>query len=212
MLISQFIVALLASLGLVINPAITDSSSPPSSIRYALAMAQYERINTQTIHEYMARAEYLRIEQVTNAERLAAEQAAEQERLAAQQAQAAIRSAQTVRAASQAATAAVPPVAVHTPIPQDTAPPAPRRAPVQTSSGVNWDAIARCESGGNWAINTGNGYYGGLQFTQQSWAGAGGLAYAPRADLASREAQIAVAETLLQIQGIGAWPVCGWGG
>lgn len=74
---------------------------------------------------------------------------------------------------------------------------------------VNWDAIAKCESGGNWHINTGNGFYGGLQFTQGTWAGYGGKAYAPRADLASREQQIAVAERTLAKQGIGAWPVCG---
>jgi LysM repeat protein len=78
-------------------------------------------------------------------------------------------------------------------------------AAVSYTSGSNWDTIAQCESGGNWAINTGNGYYGGLQFTQQTWAGAGGLAYAPRADLATPAQQIAVASTL----GLGNWPVCG---
>jgi LysM repeat protein len=78
-------------------------------------------------------------------------------------------------------------------------------ARVSYTSGTNWDAIAACESGGNWAINTGNGYYGGLQFTQQTWAGAGGLAYAPRADLATPAQQIAVASTL----GLNNWPVCG---
>ncbi|BBU21520.1 resuscitation-promoting factor [Mycobacterium xenopi] len=71
-----------------------------------------------------------------------------------------------------------------------------------------WDAIARCEAGGNWAINTGNGYYGGVQFDQSTWERSGGLRYAPRADLATREEQIAVAETVLQRQGWGAWPVC----
>jgi hypothetical protein len=76
-------------------------------------------------------------------------------------------------------------------------------------SGVNWDAIARCESGGNWKINTGNGYYGGLQFSAGTWRANGGGQYASRADLASREQQIAVAERVLGGQGIGAWPVCG---
>jgi hypothetical protein len=79
----------------------------------------------------------------------------------------------------------------------------------RAASGINWDAIAQCESGGNWSTNIGNGYYGGLQFTQQSWAGFGGTAYAPRADLATREQQIAAAERLVQAQGLGAWPVCG---
>ncbi|MBM0233055.1 LysM peptidoglycan-binding domain-containing protein [Micromonospora sp. STR1_7] len=80
-------------------------------------------------------------------------------------------------------------------------------APAQ--AGVNWDAIAQCESGGNWKINTGNGYYGGLQFSQGTWAGYGGKKYAARADLASRGEQIAVAEKVLDGQGIGAWPTCG---
>ncbi|MGW3789130.1 transglycosylase family protein [Micromonospora chokoriensis] len=80
-------------------------------------------------------------------------------------------------------------------------------APAQ--AGVNWDAIAKCESGGNWKINTGNGYFGGLQFSQSTWAGYGGKKYAARADLASRGEQIAIAEKVLDGQGIGAWPTCG---
>ncbi|WP_290061560.1 transglycosylase family protein [Amycolatopsis solani] len=74
------------------------------------------------------------------------------------------------------------------------------------ASATNWDAIAQCESGGNWSINTGNGYYGGLQFTQSTWKAYGGTGNAQNA---SREQQIAVAERVLQGQGIGAWPVCG---
>jgi resuscitation-promoting factor RpfA len=81
--------------------------------------------------------------------------------------------------------------------------------PAHASSGVNWDAVAACESSGNWHISTGNGFYGGLQFTQSTWAAYGGKAYASRADLATREQQIAVAERTLGGQGIGAWPVCG---
>ncbi|MFD2762851.1 transglycosylase family protein [Micromonospora eburnea] len=81
-------------------------------------------------------------------------------------------------------------------------------APASASS-VNWDAIAQCESGGNWHINTGNGYYGGLQFSKSTWNGYGGQRYASRADLASRGEQIAIAEKVLDGQGIGAWPVCG---
>ncbi|MCX4571147.1 transglycosylase family protein [Streptomyces albogriseolus] len=71
--------------------------------------------------------------------------------------------------------------------------------------GTDWDAIARCESSGNWKANTGNGHYGGLQFSQSSWVAAGGLKYAPRADLATRKEQIAVAERLARIQGMSAW-------
>jgi len=109
--------------------------------------------------------------------------------------------------AHQRQQAVVQPVAVARTPRVGTAPsPAPAPAP---HTGVNWDAIARCESGGNWHINTGNGFYGGLQFTYGTWLGYGGGAYAPRADLASREQQIAVAERVLAGQGIGAWPVCG---
>ncbi|MET9446883.1 transglycosylase family protein [Streptomyces cinerochromogenes] len=71
-----------------------------------------------------------------------------------------------------------------------------------------WDRIAQCESGGNWHINTGNGYYGGLQFSASTWRAYGGSAYAPTADQASRSAQIAVATKVQQAQGWGAWPVC----
>src|SRR4051812_9033391 len=73
----------------------------------------------------------------------------------------------------------------------------------------DWTGVAQCESSGNWSINTGNGYYGGLQFSQSTWAAYGGLAYAPRADLATKDQQIAVAESTLAGQGIGAWPNCG---
>ena len=72
-----------------------------------------------------------------------------------------------------------------------------------------WDQVARCESGGNWAINTGNGYHGGLQFTAGTWASHGGGQYAPAANMATKEEQIAVAERVLASQGKGAWPVCG---
>lgn len=78
-----------------------------------------------------------------------------------------------------------------------------------SADSVNWDAIAACESGGNWAINTGNGYQGGLQFSSSTWAAYGGTQYASSANQASRDQQIAVAENVLAGQGIGAWPVCG---
>jgi len=74
-----------------------------------------------------------------------------------------------------------------------------------------WDRVARCESGGNWAINTGNGYQGGLQFSPGTWSSAGGSDYAPAAHMATREQQIAVAERVLARQGRGAWPTCGTG-
>ncbi|CAM5577060.1 transglycosylase family protein [Streptomyces aurantiogriseus] len=71
-----------------------------------------------------------------------------------------------------------------------------------------WDKVAACESSNDWDINTGNGYYGGLQFTQSTWEAYGGTAYAPRADLATKDQQIAVAEKVLKGQGPGAWPAC----
>jgi LysM repeat protein len=76
-------------------------------------------------------------------------------------------------------------------------------APVST-----WEKVAQCESGGNWAINTGNGFYGGLQFTAGTWKGFGGTRYAAFAHQASKSQQIAVAEKVLASQGPGAWPVC----
>ncbi|WP_436778397.1 transglycosylase family protein, partial [Yinghuangia sp. YIM S09857] len=71
-----------------------------------------------------------------------------------------------------------------------------------------WDKVAQCESTGNWSINTGNGFYGGLQFTSSTWREFGGTQFAPRADLATKDQQIAIAEKVLAGQGPGAWPVC----
>ena len=77
---------------------------------------------------------------------------------------------------------------------------------VANADSVNWDAIAACESGGNWAINTGNGYFGGLQFSPSTWRANGGSGMPNHA---SRAEQIRVAENVLRSQGIGAWPTCG---
>ncbi|MFD5423332.1 transglycosylase family protein, partial [Streptomyces sp. NPDC127069] len=74
-----------------------------------------------------------------------------------------------------------------------------------------WDKVAACESGGNWSINTGNGYYGGLQFSASTWAAYGGKAYAAQANQATKSQQIAIAEKVLKGQGKGAWPSCGVG-
>src|SRR5262245_55386627 len=79
-------------------------------------------------------------------------------------------------------------------------------APAFASADPNWDAIAACESGGNWGASTGNGYYGGLQFKQSTWEANGGSGNPANA---SREEQIRVANNVMQSQGIGAWPVCG---
>jgi len=80
--------------------------------------------------------------------------------------------------------------------------------PAQAASGGTWDRLASCESGGNWHISTGNGYYGGLQFSSSTWRAFGGGHYASTADRASRGEQIVIAEHVLDAQGWGAWPSC----
>jgi len=82
-----------------------------------------------------------------------------------------------------------------------------RAAPAAADGGV-WDRLAQCESGGNWSINTGNGFSGGLQFVRSTWLGVGGGQYAPDAYLATREQQIDMATRVLASQGWGAWPGC----
>jgi len=81
-------------------------------------------------------------------------------------------------------------------------------SPAHAAPDSAWDRLASCESGGNWSINTGNGFYGGLQFTSGTWLGYGGGTYADRADHATRSQQIAVANRVLASQGWGAWPAC----
>jgi uncharacterized protein YabE (DUF348 family) len=103
-----------------------------------------------------------------------------------------------------------PPVAA----PAPSAPSAPANTgatppPSTGGGGLNWDALAACEAGGNWQINTGNGFYGGAQFDSGTWLSNGGGAYAARADLASREQQISVATSLYNARGSSPWPVCG---
>jgi LysM repeat protein len=125
------------------------------------------------------------------------------------------------KAASAAigATESAPVASASTPPPAQSpaAVQAPEPAPASSAgtsspAGANWNAIAACESGGNWSTNTGNGFYGGLQFTEQTWLANGGGQYAASANLASPAQQIAVAQQVLATQGIGAWPVCGAGG
>ncbi|MCP3821970.1 LysM peptidoglycan-binding domain-containing protein [Streptomyces sp. A3M-1-3] len=119
-------------------------------------------------------------------------------------------------------TAVLAAVPAAVPLSARAAPPPPAPGPTESGSvpsasaststcaatGWPWNCLAACESGGNWHINTGNGFYGGLQFWQPTWEEYGGLAYAARADLATREEQIKVAEEVLRTQGFKAWPVC----
>jgi Transglycosylase-like domain/LysM domain len=120
------------------------------------------------------------------------------------------------RAAMAASTPPAPPapVASAAPVQQPSSVPVASSAPSYSGAsysggGVNWDAIAACESGGNWGISTGNGFSGGLQFSQGTWNAYGGGQYASTAAGASRSQQIDVAQRVLAGQGIGAWPVCG---
>jgi hypothetical protein len=119
-----------------------------------------------------------------------------------------------VRAAQAAVPAAPAPATMAAPAaaPAASATTAGPAAVPAATGGVNWSAIAACESGGNWSASTGNGFYGGLQFTEGTWLGYGGGQYASSANLASQAQQIAVAQRVLAGQGIGAWPVCGANG
>ena len=81
-------------------------------------------------------------------------------------------------------------------------------APAEAATARTWDRLAQCESGGNWSINTGNGYYGGLQFSSSTWRAFGGGKYASRANQATRIEQMLIAERVLDGQGWGAWPAC----
>ncbi|MGC9537826.1 transglycosylase family protein [Streptomyces sp. UG1] len=120
----------------------------------------------------------------------------------------------TIALAAALLTAATPATSHATHAPQ-VAPPLPASGPPPKPSSLAcarshwpWGCVAQCESGGNWHINTGNGHYGGLQFSQRTWEGFGGLKYAPRADLASRKEQITIARKVVAVQGWGAWPHC----
>ncbi|HEY6663785.1 MAG TPA: transglycosylase family protein, partial [Propionibacteriaceae bacterium] len=81
-------------------------------------------------------------------------------------------------------------------------------APAEAAATTVWDRVAQCESGGNWKINTGNGFYGGVQFAAGTWKAYGGKTYAGQAHLATKAEQIAIARRVLAGQGAGAWPVC----
>lgn len=102
----------------------------------------------------------------------------------------------------------------HLPTVKERSRPRPRATPFRASRYLSrpaasiWQRIAQCESGGRWNANTGNGFFGGVQMNLTFWSNYGGLRFAARPDLATREQQIAVAERGLAVQGWGAWPVC----
>jgi hypothetical protein len=159
----------------------------PTIDPYPVALHEHDRIAAQLLREQMGHEEY---------ERIAAETERDLAIWAATPVPTVIATA-TIRSAATIAPTVSNPVATAS------------NRPSTAHSGVNWDAIAQCESGGNWAINTGNGFSGGLQFHPATWNSHGGQQYAPYAHQATREQQIAVAERVLATQGRGAWPVCG---
>ncbi|MEU1332540.1 transglycosylase family protein [Streptomyces sp. NPDC005865] len=116
-----------------------------------------------------------------------------------------VQSVSLVVGAILAATALPSAAASAAPPPKPGAPSTPYGCSVKKGP---WDCLAQCESNGRWDTNTGNGFYGGLQFYQPTWEQYGGLKYAPRADLATKKEQIKVAEKVLEAQGWGAWPSC----
>ena len=111
----------------------------------------------------------------------------------------------TVTTKAKAAKVEPKPMAATKPAPKAAPAPAPAAPAPAVAAGSPWDALAGCEAGGNWGINTGNGYYGGLQFSLSSWRAVGGTGYPHEA---SRETQIAMGERLRAAQGWGAWPAC----
>ncbi|WP_280790623.1 transglycosylase family protein [Blastococcus sp. CT_GayMR20] len=170
-----------------------------TAVRAAVADAEQSQ---QAAQDALASAEAGRAAAARQVADLQAAQGAMQSRL--QEARATLVDLQRQRtAAEQAASRSRPPA------PPSGGSPSGGPAPAPAPTGRDWDAVAMCESGGNWSINTGNGYYGGLQFSSSTWLGFGGGDYAPRADLATKAEQIAVAEKVLAVQGRGAWPTCG---
>ncbi|HEY0126996.1 MAG TPA: transglycosylase family protein [Blastococcus sp.] len=179
-----------------------------------LAVTESQRLQ-EAARDALASAEAARAAASQVAADLQGERAAAEVQL--DQARSTLVDLQAQRAAAERASRASAPPAAADPAPSaaDAVPssgnpaPAPAPAPPPPSGANDWDAVATCESGGNWSINTGNGYFGGLQFSASTWQAYGGTQYASRADLASREQQIAVAEKVLAGQGAGAWPTCG---
>ncbi|MFI7414246.1 transglycosylase family protein [Streptomyces sp. NPDC049627] len=114
----------------------------------------------------------------------------------------------TAQAAHAAHAPQTTPAVQVAPPPPELGPPPKRMSFGCTKDQWPWGCVAQCESGGNWHINTGNGHFGGLQFSQRTWEGFGGGKYAPRADLATRQEQITIAKKVVAVQGWGAWPHC----
>ena len=195
----------LISVTITLNPAAAHHSPGSYTIRPGDTLSQvaaraYGRAADWPALWWANRRQVPNPDLITTGQRLALPNSHQVPPWLARAARAATSAARPASAASAGATAA-PAAPAHASSP----------APV-SSGGVNWSAIAACESGGTWAASTGNGFYGGLQFTEQTWLGYGGGRYASSANLATPAQQIAIAQNVLAGQGIGAWPVCGAGG
>jgi len=195
----------LISVTITLNPAAAHHSPGSYTIRPGDTLSQvaaraYGRAADWPALWWANRRQVPNPDLITTGQRLALPNSHQVPPWLARAARAATSAARPASAASAGATAA-PAAPAHASSP----------APV-SSGGVNWSAIAACESGGNWSTNTGNGFYGGLQFTEGTWLANGGGQYASSANLASPSQQIAVAQNVLASQGIGAWPVCGANG
>ena len=192
----------LISVTITLNPAAAHHSPGSYTIRPGDTLSQvaaraYGRAADWPALWWANRRQVPNPDLITTGQRLALPNSHQVPPWLARAARAATSAARPASAASAGATAA-PAAPAHASSP----------APV-SSGGVNWSAIAACESGGNWAASTGNGFYGGLQFTEQTWLGYGGGRYASSANLATPAQQIAIAQNVLAGQGIGAWPTCG---
>jgi len=181
-------VALFAIVGMI-SMAGTSSAYEPYEMKKETAAAterQYAELVSDGLVADQRRAESLLSSKLVEGERAAAAAEAERQRKAAAE--------EASRSAARAAAAAAP--KKKTPAAQTS---------VRSSGSSDWDRLAKCESGGNWAINTGNGYYGGLQFNLSTWRSNGGSGY-PHQN--TREEQIRVAENLRAARGYAPWPAC----
>jgi hypothetical protein len=182
--------------------------SAAAASRQRAAETQAAAENGVTVADRLRRAARIALESAEAAEATAAEQVAGL-RAVQQGMQARLDQARTTLVTlHRQRSAAPPPVPASSP-PEGTPRGRPSSDPEPEPGTHDWDAVAQCESGGDWSINTGNGYFGGLQFSASTWLAFGGADHAARADLATREQQITVAEEVLAVQGPGAWPTCG---
>ncbi len=198
--------------------AFTTTQQPDDSLAQGSTVVASAGVNgTQSVVYRVTYLDGLATTQVAVSQTVITPAQAEVDRVGTKPVSSAAKSAATPTSGTSAArtaatpartTAAAPAPVVAAPAPTTAPTTAAPTAPASTGA-LNWDAVAQCESGGNWAINTGNGYYGGLQFSTPTWLSNGGGAYAPTANLATKDQQIAIANRLYAARGASPWPVCG---